>query len=403
MVSKAEFFEQVRSALLHLYDHERLDQLPLGRWLRAQPGHSGRSTLHQTLVDAIESLRPEPGTPPTAPGWRAYHILFYRFVQGMTVAEVASQLGFGERHFRRHQVRAIRLLVAPLWERYGAAGLEEPPAAGPVSPDRQADLDANLAWLQSEGAPQQANLAEVVRGVQEVLARRLIAQGVDVGLDLPADLPPLSIHPLAMRQVLVSALSYAVGLVPGGRIEVRGRAAGQAVQLQGTLCAGPGEAHDVAPEAEGLAISQQLLGMYGGRLDLTVSPAGAPQIEIRVPAARRLEVLIVDDNADTALLFARYLAESRYQPVVAHSGREAIGLAQDITPTAIVLDVMMPAQDGWEVLSLLKAHPATGNIPVIVATILPDRDLALSLGAAAFLHKPVSQAGLLQALDRLVE
>lgn len=397
MVSQTEFREQVRTALLHLYDYERLDALPLGRWLRAQPGRSGQSTLHQVLLDAVEGLRPGPGTPPSAPRWRAYHILFYRFVQGMTVAEVAQQMGFGERHFRRLQARAIRLLADTLWERCDRSRLAEAPA----DPGRQADLGANLAWLQSDGAPQQANLAEVVRGVQGVVARRVVALGTRVELSLPEGLPLLSIHPLAMRQVLVSALSYALGRVPGGRIEVAAEAAGGVVRLRGMLWPGPGE--PPRPTAsEDLEVARQLLGMYGGRLDLCPAEGGALAIEVRVPAALRPTVLIVDDNPDTATLFARYLAESRYHPVVAHSGSQAATLAQEIAPSAIVLDVMMPAQDGWEVLGLLKAHPATEAIPVIVATILTDRDLALSLGAAAFLHKPVSQAELLQTLDRLV-
>jgi len=71
-------------------------------------------------------------------------------------------------------------------------------------------------------------------------------------------------------------------------------------------------------------------------------------------------------------------------------------------PQIIVLDVMMPQTDGWRVLSRLRQHPLTSNIPVIVCTILAQEALALSLGANAFLRKPVTRQAFLAALDRQV-
>lgn len=405
MITRASFREQVRQALLHLYDYERLRELPLGQWLGAEPGYTGKGTLHQILLDAIQALRPEPGTPPAAPAWRTYQILFYRFAQGMAVAEVASQLGFGERHFRRQQARAIRLLADALWESYriGERGEGTPQGPGADDPGQQADVSANLAWLQGERAPQQVNLQEVMAGVAKVLNRLLAAQGVHFTLDLPDDLPPLSIHRLALRQILVSTLSYAVGLVPGGRVELECRGLDKSARLCIRVSRAQGrELPGVGPDPDALAISRRLLTMHSGSLDLEPPGEGGLTITVRVPISRRLPVLIVDDNADTARLFARYLAESRYEPIIARSGQEALSLAPEIQPHAIVLDVMMPAQDGWEVLSLFKAHPQMERIPVIVATILADRELALSLGAAGFLHKPVSQTALLAALDQLV-
>lgn len=405
MITRSSFREQVRQALLHLYDYERLCELPLSRWLGAEPGYTGKGTLHQILLDAIQALRPEPGTPPVAPAWRTYQILFYRFAQGMAVAEVASQLGFGERHFRRQQARAIRLLADTLWESYHIGereeGASEAPGAG--DPGQQADVSANLAWLQGERASQQVNLQEVMAGVVKVLNRLLAAQGVHFALDLPDDLPPLSIHRLALRQILVSTLSYVVGLVPGGQVMLECRELDKSARL--CIRVSPvraGELPRVTPDPDALVISRQLLTMHNGSLELAPPGDGGLTISIHVPISRRLPVLIVDDNADTARLFARYLAESRYEPIVARSGHEALSLAPEIQPHAIVLDVMMPAQDGWEVLSLFKAHPQMERIPVIVATILTDRELALSLGAAGFLHKPVSQTALLAALDQLV-
>jgi CheY-like chemotaxis protein len=65
-----------------------------------------------------------------------------------------------------------------------------------------------------------------------------------------------------------------------------------------------------------------------------------------------------------------------------------------------VLDVMMPEQDGWTLLGQLREHPTTRGVPIIVCTILPQEQLALTLGAAEFIRKPVSRKTLLSALDR---
>lgn len=396
MSNRLAFGRQVGEALRHLYDYERLSRSPLNEWLSARPGYSGQDTLRQIILAAIEALKPEPGTAPGTPAWRTYQILFYRFVQCMSVGEVASQLGFGERHLRRHQARAIGVLADLLWERQAGA-----PAADELA--QQADLSANLAWLQSEPALQVADLSEAMARAEEIVARLLQAQHTALVVDLPAGLPHVRVHPLAMRQVLVSALSYAASLNPSGALEVSARATGEEVLLH-VACrpAEPSADQGRRQESEALAVSRRLLEMCGGRLELAPGAGSTLSITIRVPVLRRRPVLIVDDNADTARLFARYLAESRYQAAIARSGREAAVLVEEILPAAIVLDVMMPDQDGWEVLALLKAHPVAGDIPVIVATILAERELAFSLGAAAFLHKPVSQAELLAALDRQV-
>jgi CheY-like chemotaxis protein len=79
---------------------------------------------------------------------------------------------------------------------------------------------------------------------------------------------------------------------------------------------------------------------------------------------------------------------------------QALLLAEAESPEIIVLDVMLPDTDGWELLGRLRAHPLTRQTPVIVCTILPQEQLALALGAAAFLSKPISRPALLAALDQ---
>jgi len=111
-------------------------------------------------------------------------------------------------------------------------------------------------------------------------------------------------------------------------------------------------------------------------------------------------VLVVDDNADTLQLFHRYLAGSCYRFVGAQNARQAFALAEATRPDIIVLDVMMSEEDGWMLLGRFREDPRFRGIPVIICTVVPQEQLALLLGAAQFLRKPVSQTDLLTALDR---
>ncbi|MBI2939336.1 MAG: response regulator [Chloroflexi bacterium] len=89
-----------------------------------------------------------------------------------------------------------------------------------------------------------------------------------------------------------------------------------------------------------------------------------------------------------------------YQFRGARQPEEALGQAEEVAFAAIVLDVMLPGIDGWELLGRFREHPRTQNVPVVVCTILPQEQLALTLGAAAFIRKPVTRQALLSALDR---
>jgi CheY-like chemotaxis protein len=75
-------------------------------------------------------------------------------------------------------------------------------------------------------------------------------------------------------------------------------------------------------------------------------------------------------------------------------------LAREIAPEAITLDVMMPGMDGWAVLTALKAHPKTANIPVVMMTMVDDRNLGYALGASDYLLKPIDQRNLGSVLDK---
>ena len=112
-------------------------------------------------------------------------------------------------------------------------------------------------------------------------------------------------------------------------------------------------------------------------------------------------VLAIDDDPDVLDLMTEKLAGSGYTVVTAKTGDEGLRLAKDLRPDAITLDIMMPRLDGWQVLRNLKEAPETRNIPVVIVSILENKSLGFSLGAAEYLVKPVTRDRLLDVLDRL--
>ncbi|MBI2940088.1 MAG: response regulator [Chloroflexi bacterium] len=149
-----------------------------------------------------------------------------------------------------------------------------------------------------------------------------------------------------------------------------------------------------------LAAAHRLARMHGGEVQLIWEAESGVELVVSLPAARPAMVLVIEDNPDMRSLLKRYLTAGGYRVAEAATASGAIERIQGERPVAVALDVMMPAQDGWEILQALKSHPDSRDVPVIVCSVLRERELALSLGAAELLPKPITQRTLLEALAR---
>ena len=112
-------------------------------------------------------------------------------------------------------------------------------------------------------------------------------------------------------------------------------------------------------------------------------------------------VLVIDDEPAVRDLMQRFLAKEGFRVVTAASGEEGLRLAREaLSPLAITLDVMMPGMDGWAVLAALKADPELADIPVIMLTMLDDKNLGFALGASDYLTKPLDRERLTAILAK---
>ena len=123
-------------------------------------------------------------------------------------------------------------------------------------------------------------------------------------------------------------------------------------------------------------------------------------------AAPRPPILVVDDNRDNTEIIQRYLAVRGYPITVAHDGDEALALFEQVRPSLVLLDVMMPGRDGWEVCRLMKQHPSLGRrVRIIMVTALDewdDKRQALQTGADDYVSKPFDLAKLAATVERNV-
>jgi DNA-binding response OmpR family regulator len=120
------------------------------------------------------------------------------------------------------------------------------------------------------------------------------------------------------------------------------------------------------------------------------------------PASAKKRILVIDDDPDAVYLLQENLNQQEFDICGTCSGQDGLRLARQQQPEAILLDILMPESDGWQILHDLKEDPATSNIPVVLLTIVDKKALGFRLGAAAYLLKPLDPVAVREALNRVI-
>ncbi|MFO0752410.1 MAG: response regulator [Thermodesulfovibrionales bacterium] len=180
----------------------------------------------------------------------------------------------------------------------------------------------------------------------------------------------------------------------------------------------------------GLALTKRLVLLHGGeiaveseenvgsRFTLVIplfdDPAARETVRVPAPPPEDLPppdapvknkksnsplILVVEDDLSTSEVLTLYLAQAGYRIAHAYSGTEAVHRVRELKPFAVLLDVMLPEKDGWEILQEVKSDPETKDIPVIITSVIDNRELGFALGASDYLVKPVDRATLLKKLQ----
>ena len=304
-------------------------------------------------------------------------------------------------------------------------------------------IEAGKMELYLERFPVRTMLDDVIATVQPLLAKN--ANTLETDFD--PDLGDMHSDLTKVRQSLFNLLSNAAKFTEGGRISVSARRRTEAHGDRMSFAvsdSGIGmtpeqldrvfESFTQAENATtrkyggtglGLTITRRFCEMMGGAITVESTPGEGSTFHIELPAevrepvpepapepAREAEsvekrepaaphpVLVVDDDADARDLLRRTLEREGLPVITAAGGDEALRLAREHAPSVITLDVMMPGTDGWAVLTELKNDPALADVPVVMATVVRDEAMALTLGASDFLTKPIQRDLLLEVVNR---
>jgi signal transduction histidine kinase/CheY-like chemotaxis protein len=281
-----------------------------------------------------------------------------------------------------------------------------------------------------------SNLFAALRGMLRPL---LLNQSVDLVFEDAGDIPTLYTDEGKISQILRNFISNALKFTEVGEVRVSARLTGENEVTLAVSDTGIGIAKEdvdlifqdfvqidsptqrrVKGTGLGLPLSKKLAAFLGGSVEVQTELGRGSTFAVRVPRTYRdtsrteppeavvwtpdpqsLPVLVVEDTPETIIAYKSYLRGSGFQVISAATTREAEQVLEQIEVRAIVLDIVLRAEDTWKFMALLKKDARTGNIPVIVASTIEDHAKAFHLGVDAYIVKPVERADLLRALRKL--
>jgi CheY-like chemotaxis protein len=395
MSSFERFRQELRDALIHLNDP---DYRPSG-FVFAVMGcapEDGTGPVQSEIVQVIKKLEPSAGVPLASGGRRDFDVLYNRFLLRLTQEQTAERLNLSVRSVRRAQRTATHTLARILWEhglaREGAAEERGETATGAQAKSWRSQVKQDLAALQHSAPLAVANVEDTIHYAVEL--ESVLISRLGVGLKTEHVEPGLvaAIHPTVLRQILVIAIGEMARLPPDGDIAIGAVMEGEDVIV--TLAA-PISGNSMPNDS----LIAEILSSQGGSAHVNIVGHLAT-LSIKVRSAGRVAVLVVDDNPDMVHFYRRCTAGTRYHILHAAQGQRTADAIEAVAPDIIVLDIILPDADGWELLEQLHKRPGTRSIPVIVCSIVREENLASAFGAALYMPKPVERSQFLRALDQ---
>lgn len=288
-------------------------------------------------------------------------------------------------------------------------------------------------------APSKFTAVELFGALRGMLRPLLVGDAVTLVFEDPIDLPPLDTDEGKVSQILRNFISNAIKFTERGEVRVRATIDAQADTVTFSvhdtgigIAAGDldlifqefGQVSNplqtrVKGTGLGLPLAKKLAELLGGRIAVESVPGQGSTFSVTLPRGYyagadvfdidedwsleqgKVPVMIVEDDAADAFALERMLAGSVYQPLRVHNVRQAQNLLEQVTPVAILLDLMLLGEESWRLLLQLRNDEVKSDIPVVVMSSSGEERKAMHLGADEYLAKPIDSALLLGLLDRL--
>ena len=282
------------------------------------------------------------------------------------------------------------------------------------------------------------DVSDLINQVASVVQPLMAKNRNRLEIDADADLGTMRSDQTKLRQNLFNLLSNAAKFTKDGTIslsakalqrdakpwltfEVRDTGIGMSEEQLGKLFQAFAQAEastsrDYGGTGLGLAITRHFCHMLGGSIDVESKPGEGSAFSMTLPAILEEAeqelirdvggsgsgtVLIIDDEQAIHEMLGEEFTKEGYQVLHASGGREGLRVAKDLSPDVIALDIIMPDLDGWSVLKELKSDKGLRNVPVVMMTILGDREMGYALGAADYITKPFDRDAIIDAVKRV--
>jgi adenylate cyclase len=305
-------------------------------------------------------------------------------------------------------------------------------------------IEAGKMDIILERFPIRTLIDEVVQTVEAIASKN----GNKIVISCPDDIGSMYADQIRVRQALLNLVSNASKFTSKGTVTVSaaraGKGAAERIEIAisdtgiGMSPEQLGKLFQEFSQADssttrkyggtglGLAISRRFCQIMGGDISVESELGRGSKFIIALPvhvgdavetveAARTPDlsrprtgspgqsplILVVDDDKSVREVIGRYLERDGFTVAEADGGREGLRLARELNPMAITLDITMPDLDGWTVLAAIKGDPELASIPVVLLTILDEKNRGFALGASEYLVKPVDRDQLIRVLRQL--
>lgn len=377
------FIEQVKEALENLYDFQALQENSLTRTFYSQAVDARNIGAHQLralLIEAIESLNPGQNVAAHSGTVRTYNLIYMHYVGRLTIQQAAWEIGLSLRQAYRDLRRGQELVSAVLWHRLSAEPANNQPDTSVKAELTRLSESASVIALQE--------MLESAMRPNQILAEKY---NVAIEVEAPSEAIMLTTNLAMAQQILTHVLSQIIQQVHPACIHVQLLDGNDFLHIQ--YPAHPWQNLNIEP------IIQQMIEQV--HWELSCCDSDEMQIIRLRSTQRRALILLVDDNEGLTHLLQRYLADDAYRVLPVPNTEDGLQMIQQLQPDAVILDVMMPGIDGWELLQRLRTKGETRRIPVIICSVINDPELAFALGASQYVPKPVTHEALRLALQEL--
>ena len=384
----------IRRALVHINDPAYLesdDVLAEIIHLSDKTDISRGLALQRALRLAIDRLAPHSGDEHALDA-QSYEVLYQYTLARRNMTGIALQLGMSERQGYRTLQRAITVLADVLM----AENAPEPSGnAHQGSTPVRTELERLLG-----NSSDLVDLAAIVRQTAQQIES--LAHDLQVQVNVKSPNNPVYVvgQRVLLRQALLNLIRHLIACTqPNTSLSVTLESLEDKAQLSMVY---DGQAPDREPGAQSpLAVAYEIFRL----LDISCETRKIEKtcvVEVRLGLGSGASILLVDDNEDMIALLRRYLQSLPYRVYSAASYDEALIQVGEYGPQVVILDIMLPGRDGWELIHMLQRLPQERRPRVVVCSVIDDPELSASLGADAFLRKPVTQRQLVEAVQTVL-